>query len=100
MEETTRAQIKKAYPEDNVQADRKKLRVSKYPELEMSVFDWFKDKRATHPEAGISGPVILKKAEHFATLLGLTDFKPTNGWLDRWKISSFLRQFLCPSKTT
>ena len=32
MEETTRAQIKKIYQEDNVQADRKKLRVSKYPE--------------------------------------------------------------------
>ena len=50
MEETTRAQIKKAYEEDNFQVDRKKLRVSKYRELEMSVFDWFNDKRATHPE--------------------------------------------------
>ena len=52
----------------------------------MSVFDWFKDKRATHPEVGISGPVILSfRSEHLATLHVLTDFKPTNGWLDRWK---------------
>ena len=51
----------------------------------MSVIDWLMDKRATNPELEISGPVILKKAENFATLHGFTDFKPTSGWFDRWK---------------
>ena len=33
----------------------------------------------------INGPIVLKKAEYFATLHGYKDFKPSNCWLDRWK---------------
>ena len=32
----------------------------------------------------INGPILYSKAEQFAALLG-EEFKPTNGWLDRWK---------------
>ena len=38
-----------------------------------------------HSAKRISGPIIMKKAEHFAVLHGFTDFKPNSGWLDRWK---------------
>ena len=85
MEETQRLIIKKAFEEENVKSDRKRLRFSKYLELEITVYDWFKRTRAEHPEIGISGPIILKKAEHFAVLHGFTEFKPNSGWLDRWK---------------
>ena len=59
--------------------------MSKYADLDNTVFEWYKRIRASKPEVGINGPIILRKAEYFATLHGYNDFKPSSGWLDRWK---------------
>ena len=45
MEEEQRAKIKKAY-EENVNGQRKKLRTSKFVDLDITVFEWYKRTRA------------------------------------------------------
>lgn len=44
---------------------------------------WFKKARS----AGfpITGPIVSIQALNFAKLLGITDFKASQGWLDKWK---------------
>ena len=74
--------INEAY-ENNMVGTRKRLRSFVYEDLEITIHEWFKQHRALN--LPINGPIVLKKAEYFATLHGYKDFKPSNGWLDRWK---------------
>ena len=90
MEKDKKEKIKSAF-EKNINGQRKRLRTSKYFDLDITVYVWFKRTRAAHPEIGINVPVILKKAEHFAVLHGYTNFKPSRGWLERWKTQYDLR---------
>ena len=57
--------------------------MSKYVDLDNTVFERYKPIRASKPEVGIKGPIIFRKAEYFATFHGFNDFKPSKGWLDR-----------------
>uniref|UniRef100_H3A0Z6 HTH CENPB-type domain-containing protein n=1 Tax=Latimeria chalumnae TaxID=7897 RepID=H3A0Z6_LATCH len=62
---------------------RKRMRMAKHPDVEEALFLWFKNARAQ--DVPVSGPILQIKTEKLATGLGHTDFKCSNGWLDRFK---------------
>uniref|UniRef100_A0A914X581 HTH CENPB-type domain-containing protein n=1 Tax=Plectus sambesii TaxID=2011161 RepID=A0A914X581_9BILA len=68
---------------ENGNTARKRLRKGNYEELDQAVAVWFRQMRAEN--AIINGPMILEVAKQFAQKLELSDFKPSNGWLGRWK---------------
>ena len=74
--------IKEAY-ESFQSSKRKRLRSSYYQDLDLTVFEWFKQNSSL--KIPINAPILFNKAEHFAVLHGHTSFKPSNGWIDRWK---------------
>lgn len=63
---------------------RKKIRCGKFKNVEDAVVKWVKMMRSKN--IAISGTLVKTKAEYFATLLKVDDFRATNGWLDRFKI--------------
>jgi hypothetical protein len=72
--------------ENNIELKRKRIRTSKYEDIEEALFAWLKEKRALN--IPINGPILMRKAEDFSVLLGynLDEFKISGGWLDRFKI--------------
>ncbi|XP_064421751.1 tigger transposable element-derived protein 4-like [Latimeria chalumnae] len=75
--------IKLAYENQIFGLVRKRMRTAKHPDVEEALFLWFKNARAQ--DVPVSGPILQIKAEKLATGLGHTDFKCSNGWLDRFK---------------
>jgi len=63
--------------------NRKRQRLSKANHVDEALLKWFTGTLAT--DLPISGEILRAKAEKFANDLGDTSFKPSNGWLDRWK---------------
>jgi hypothetical protein len=55
---------------------------AKYERLNDLVWQWFCVVRAKNM---LSGPIIKEKALQFAQELGITEYKASNGWLDKWK---------------
>ncbi|CAJ0864117.1 2657_t:CDS:2 [Entrophospora sp. SA101] len=41
----------------------------------------------------ISGSILLNKAQRFASLLNITDFWGSNGWLNKFKLRHNLKQY-------
>uniref|UniRef100_A0A2S2NNI4 Tigger transposable element-derived protein 4 n=1 Tax=Schizaphis graminum TaxID=13262 RepID=A0A2S2NNI4_SCHGA len=62
---------------------RKKIKHGKYFTLEQILIKWINKKHAK--SAAVNGPLIQREALKIATSLSITDFKATNGWLDRFK---------------
>ncbi|XP_068240586.1 tigger transposable element-derived protein 4-like isoform X2 [Palaemon carinicauda] len=62
--------------------ERKRCRVGKAGELEQKLLDWYKDARKD--DLPISGPILMEKAKSMGVEMGI-DFKPSAGWLGRWK---------------
>ena len=63
---------------------RKKLRVgSEYEDIDEFTFRWFE--RARGSGKPISGTMIQCQAMEFAKNLDKNEFKPSNGWLTRFK---------------
>ncbi|XP_066949114.1 tigger transposable element-derived protein 4-like [Macrobrachium rosenbergii] len=62
--------------------ERKRCRVGKAGELEQKLLDWYKDARKD--DLPISGPILMEKAKSIGVEMGI-DFKPSAGWLGRWK---------------
>ena len=70
--------------EENAPTDRKRLKVSNdLQAVDDLTWKWFQQARAKN--LPVSGPMIQEKAKEFAEGLGKTDFKASNGWLDRFK---------------
>lgn len=59
------------------------IRTDRSVELDKSVFEWFSRKRALN--LPVSGPLLQEKARDLAEKLGITDFKASNGWLEKFK---------------
>ncbi|XP_033222729.1 jerky protein homolog-like [Belonocnema kinseyi] len=59
------------------QPDRKRMKTSHSPFLEISMVEWIKTVR--HQNISVSGLIVLEKAEFFATYLGHKDFKASSG---------------------
>ncbi|XP_037529357.1 tigger transposable element-derived protein 6-like [Rhipicephalus sanguineus] len=62
---------------------RKRIRVSKYEDMDAALYKWFCEVRAQN--VPVSGPMLQAKARSFATLLGIDGFNPLNGWIQRFK---------------
>ena len=78
-----KADVLAAY-EDNLPNDRKRIKTFQFEEdIDLLTFRWFQ--RARSLNLPISGPLIQEKALSFANSLKKTDFKASNGWLNRFK---------------
>lgn len=62
--------------------DRKRCRLGKAGALEQKLVDWYK--QAKKEDLPISGPILMEKAKSIGNEMGI-DFKPSAGWLGRWK---------------
>ena len=63
----------------------------RYDPLNDLMWDWFC--RVRSKNIPLSGPIIQDKATNFAAELGFTDFKASNGWLERWKARYSVKGF-------
>ena len=61
----------------------KQFRLSTHEEMEAALITWFTQQRSK--SIPISGPLLLEKAKLFATRFDETDFKASNGFMDRFK---------------
>lgn len=66
----------------NKKLNRKRNKGSTYNELNKALTHWFHQVRAKN--AIVNGPLVMEKAQQLANAMGV-DFKPSNGWLQRWK---------------
>nr|XP_053652451.1 tigger transposable element-derived protein 6-like [Cherax quadricarinatus]XP_053652452.1 tigger transposable element-derived protein 6-like [Cherax quadricarinatus]XP_053652453.1 tigger transposable element-derived protein 6-like [Cherax quadricarinatus] len=62
--------------------DRKRCRLGKAGALEQILVDWYKE--AKKQDLPISGPILMEKAKSIGNEMGI-EFKPSAGWLGRWK---------------
>lgn len=68
---------------NNGNPNRKRQREGKNVTVETALLRWFTKVRTQN--APISRGILMEKAVYFASNLGHEDFKPTDGWLSRWK---------------
>lgn len=61
----------------------KKKRKCDLPLLDKALFEWFKLKR--NEKVAINGPILQIQAEILAKKLGLSDFKCSRAWIDRFR---------------
>jgi len=72
--------------ENNCPDDRKrKVRKTGYEDINSLLYEWFKE--ASDRTVVVTGPMLREKALKFASDLGVTEFKASNGWLE-----SFLKR--------
>ncbi|XP_074677520.1 tigger transposable element-derived protein 4 [Strix aluco] len=62
---------------------RKRLRTAFYTDLEEALMKWYSIAQCLN--VPVNGPMLRLKANDFAQKLGHSDFKCSNGWLDRFK---------------
>lgn len=62
---------------------RKRIRTGKSEDIENALLCWFNQARGR--QIPVTGPLLRRKAGKLARDFGLTDFKVTTGWLERWK---------------
>ena len=60
-----------------------RFKTSNYKEVEYELLDWFKDLKAK--SIHISGDMIVKKGEEIAKQHGINNWRPSSGWIDRFK---------------
>src|SRR6185369_13042463 len=72
-------------------AMKQKDKTAKYPELENALILWMS--HAVSVNKSIKGDVILDKAKSFAQLLGINDFKGSNGWVSNFKKRHNLKKY-------
>lgn len=62
---------------------RKKIKTSKFEELEKVLLQWFQQARSLH--LPVNGVILTEKAKEVAKELKIDDFSGSSGWLDRFK---------------
>ena len=65
----------------NGNLSRKRKREGKAEDVEEALLEWFKNARLKKVSRGI----LCEKAEQFAQMMSVENFRPTDGWLSRWK---------------
>ena len=73
--------IIEAYESGQMNSSRKKLKKSDNKDLDEAVFTWFNNLRSNN--IPVNGIIIKKKALSLAKSLELTDFRASDGWLDK-----------------
>lgn len=61
----------------------KRRRIAEYPGLEECLLKWFEQCRSNN--ISVSGPLLQAKAQIFSKLLGLVNYRASNGWLEKFK---------------
>ncbi|KAK3735696.1 hypothetical protein RRG08_020400 [Elysia crispata] len=64
-------------------SNHKRQRTSTFAYVDEALRVWFKQARSN--DVPISWPVLVEKGEELAKSLGYSDFKMSDGWLDRFK---------------
>lgn len=77
-----KAELVDAY-DNHAPGDRKRTKICKFDDVDTKVWQWFMSARSAN--LAISGPLIQEKAITVANELGLTDFKASNGWLEKFR---------------
>ncbi|XP_071551084.1 uncharacterized protein [Panulirus ornatus] len=67
----------------NPNGRRKRLRSGKAPHVEHALYQWYKT--AKKQKLPLSNIVLFEKARDLAVSQGSYNFRPTTGWLERWK---------------
>lgn len=78
-----KTKIMEAYESGQINPSRQKLKKSDNRDLDEAVFIWFKNARSNN--IPVNGNVIKEKALSLAQSFELTDFRASDGWLDKWK---------------
>ena len=63
---------------------KKRMRKLEYPDIDEAMDKWY-DKTINTTNTIVDGPSMKRQAEKFATMLGHTDFKASDGWLSKFK---------------
>ena len=78
--------------EDCLNRGKKRSRQGKFDELENYLVEWFIEKRRQN--LPINGPILCAKASEFSKMCldeSCKNFKPSNGWLGRFKKRNNIR---------
>ena len=67
----------------NRDSSRLLIRKSPHSDMEQHLVKWIRTVRENN--VALDGPLVQEKAMEFASLMGLTDFQATQGWLARFK---------------
>ena len=73
----------KAAIQSRLSACRKRQRTCDLEQVDEALYRWFSIARAN--KFVITGPILARKAENFAAEFGNTEWRCSDGWLDRWK---------------
>jgi hypothetical protein len=69
------------------QLNRKKIKTEKYEKVEAILMERFRQKRPLN--LTVDGPILKRKEEEISMKLNI-DFRPSSGWIDRFKKCSGL----------
>ena len=72
------------YQNNMIHSYRKRLKPSKYPQLEEALDSWLKEIKE-NKSIKLNGPLIQSQALKYAALLKINDFKASPGWLENFK---------------
>ncbi|XP_006008358.1 tigger transposable element-derived protein 6 [Latimeria chalumnae] len=67
----------------NENPSRKRIRPYKNARVDEALLHWFLAARVAN--CPVPGSVLMRRAQTIAMEMGVRDFKPSNGWLWRWK---------------
>jgi hypothetical protein len=62
---------------------RIRVRAGKAADVEWALADWYES--VCMPGKYIPNEILVERAQEFAKKMGNTSFRPTLGWLNRWK---------------
>ena len=65
----------------------------KFKAINEATYSWFTQMREKHGNIPIVESVVREKATEFAAILGVTDFKASNGWFRSWKSRSNIESY-------
>uniref|UniRef100_A0A3B3Q6Q4 HTH CENPB-type domain-containing protein n=1 Tax=Paramormyrops kingsleyae TaxID=1676925 RepID=A0A3B3Q6Q4_9TELE len=75
--------IKQMYEKSVFDPERKRFRAAVHKDVDDALLQWFTNTRAKN--LTVNGPLLMEKADILAAKLGHSDFKASQGWLDRFK---------------
>jgi Tc5 transposase DNA-binding domain/CENP-B N-terminal DNA-binding domain len=76
---------------DPSNANKQKDKSPKYPEIENALILWIN--QALLANKVITGDVIIEKSKRFAELLGIDNFKGSDGWVTKFKQRHNIKQY-------
>uniref|UniRef100_A0A8D0DG22 Tigger transposable element derived 4 n=1 Tax=Salvator merianae TaxID=96440 RepID=A0A8D0DG22_SALMN len=78
-----KGKVLEAFESQQFDPKRKRLRTAFYADLEVALLKWYRTAQCSN--IPVNGPLLRFKANNFAHKFGHTDFKCSNGWIDRFK---------------